>query len=100
MKETDAKEDRLSIAAYNTHHRSAAHTDPRFYPQGPKQMEQGDPLLFCSIVWDLRSLRLHVYVDDRGPRASAGCARGGVEVSTLTWTALGVTTFCDFFKKK
>jgi hypothetical protein len=39
MKETDAKEDRLSIAAYNTHHRSAAHTDPRFYPQGPKQME-------------------------------------------------------------
>lgn len=39
MKETDAKEDRLSIAAYNTHHRSAAHTDPRFYPQGPKLME-------------------------------------------------------------
>jgi hypothetical protein len=39
MKETEAKEDRLSIAAYNTHHRSAAHTDPRFYPQGPKQME-------------------------------------------------------------
>ena len=35
------KEDRPSIAEYNTHRRSAAHTGPRFYQQGPIQKEPG-----------------------------------------------------------
>jgi hypothetical protein len=39
IEETDAKEDRPSIAEYNTHRRSAAHTGHRFYQQGPTQKE-------------------------------------------------------------
>jgi hypothetical protein len=37
-------------------------------------------------------------VDDRDPRVDAGYARGGVEASTLTSTALDVMTCCDFFQ--
>lgn len=39
MMETDAKEGEHSIANYNTHRRSAAHTDRHFCQQDPTQME-------------------------------------------------------------
>ena len=41
MKETDAKEDWPSIAEYNTHRQSAAHTDHHFYQPDPTQKEPG-----------------------------------------------------------
>jgi hypothetical protein len=39
MRETDAKEGEHPIAKYNTHRRSAAHTDRHFCQQDPTQME-------------------------------------------------------------
>jgi hypothetical protein len=39
MREADAKEGEDSIAKYNTHRRSAAHTDRHFCQQDPIQME-------------------------------------------------------------
>jgi hypothetical protein len=42
MMKTDAKEGEHSIAKYNTHRQSAAHTDHHFCQQDPIQMEPAD----------------------------------------------------------
>ena len=79
IKETDAKEDRPSIAEYNTHRRSAAHTGHRFYQQGPTQKEPGweNTAIISTDSVASRIITSHKSSRDGGDREQMGWDRKG-----------------------